>query len=390
MHRVACIERPIERMKNSGLFCGVIALALGVLTPLLSAAPAEPVVGAYVFVHGPLDPARIDAQRLTRIYYSFALIKDGVMVPGAPDDSANLAQITVLRKQNAKLQVMVSVGGWMGGAGFSDAALTAENRARFAQSAAEFLEKYDLDGLDIDWEYPGQAGPGNVYRAEDKQNFTLLLTELRVRLDEAGRRMHRHLLLTIAAGAGAEYLEHTEMAQVAQIVDQVNLMTYDMCEADGTTPSCHHTALYGNPAHRQQNSVDESVRLMEEAGVPAAKLVIGAAFYGRVWADVAPENHGLYQPGKPPTNFHGSYDNLRNVAIGHGFTRYWDATAKAPWLYSEEQRMFVSYDDPESLTAKCAYVREKKLAGIMFWSYFDDTSGELLGAIDRAMHAPAQ
>lgn len=378
-------------MKNTNRLFTLIAILWAAVPAVAQAArvhQVEPVIGAYVFPHGQLDPARIDAQRLTRIYYSFALIKDGVMVPGAPADPTNLPMVAGLRKQNSKLQVMVSVGGWLGGAGFSDAALTPENRARFAQSVVDFLEKYDLDGLDIDWEYPGQPGPGNVYRAEDKENFTLLLAELRARFNEAGHKLHRHLLLTIAAGAGPEFLEHTEMAKVAQIVDQVNLMTYDFCEPDASgTPTCHHTALYSDPAHPRRGSVEQGVRLMEAASVPAEKIVIGAAFYGHVWTSVAPENHGLYQPGQPPKNLFGSYDNIRNVLLGHGYTRYWDATTHAPYLYSDADHTFVSYDDPESLADKCAYLRKQKLGGIMFWSYFDDSTGDLLGAINHALHA---
>ncbi len=349
---------------------------------------AEPVVGAYVFPHGQIDPAQIDVQRLTRIYYSFALIKDGAMVPTTPTDLTNLPLVVALRRQNPKLEVMLSVGGWLGGAGFSDAALTAESRARFAASAVAFLEKYDLDGLDIDWEYPGQAGAGNVFRAEDKQNFTLFLAELRRQFDQAGRAMHRHLLLTVAAGGAEDFLEHTEMAKVAGIVDQVNLMTYDFCEPDTSgTPSCHHTALFTDPASPRHGSVDASVRGMLAAGVPAQKIVIGAAFYGHIWTDVAPVNHGLYQPGQPAKNFYGSYDNLRTLLSGRGYTRYWDAAAQAPYLYSDAEHTFVSYDDPQSLAAKCAYLRKQHLGGIMFWSYFDDSSGELLGAIDRALHS---
>lgn len=377
-------------MKTSPLRLLVVALFLPLPTLALAAGthPAEPIVGAYVFPHGVLDPASIDAQRLTRIYYSFALIKDGVLVPTTPADLTNLPLVTGLRKQNPRLQVMLSVGGWAGGAGFSDAALTATNRTRFAQSAAEFIEKYDLDGLDIDWEYPGQAGAGNVYRAEDKRNFTLLLAELRRRFNVLGRTMHRRLLLTVAAGNGAEFLEHTEMRKVSRIVDQVNLMTYDFCEPDGAMPTCHHTALYGDPAYPRQGSADEGVRLMEAAGVPAAKIVLGGAFYGHAWSDVAPENNGLHQSGKQPDPAlgYGSYTNIAANLIGHGYTRYWDATAQAPWLYNADTRVFVSYDDPESLAAKCAYIRKKHLAGIMFWSYFDDTTGELLGAIDRGLH----
>lgn len=353
-----------------------------------SSRTAEPVVGAYVFPHGPVDASLIDAQRLTRIYYAFALIKDGSLVPTTAADLDNLSRITALRGQNPKLQVLISVGGWLGGAGFSDAALTAESRARFAQGAAAFVEKYNLDGLDVDWEYPGQAGAGNVFRPEDKQDFTLFLTELRSQLDAAGRRMHRQLLLTIAAGGAPDYLDHTEMDKVARVVDQVNLMTYDFCEPDPSgTPSCHHTALFTDPADPNHESVDESVRGMVAAGVPAAKIVIGAAFYGHAWSAVAAQNHGLYQPGQPAKDFRGAYDNIRTLLEGHGYTRYWDQAAQAPWLYSETERTFISYDDPQSIGAKCAYLRKQKLGGIMFWSYFDDSSGELLGAIDRALHA---
>lgn len=372
------------------LLRSVLVVLIAAVPALAKAArvhPAEPVVGAYVFPRGVIDPAQIDAQRLTRIYYSFALITDGVIVPTTPTDLVNLPIVTALRRQNPKLEVMLSVGGWLGGAGFSDAALTSEGRARFAKSAVDFLEKYDLDGLDIDWEYPGLAGAGNVFRAEDKQNFTLFLAELRRQFDVSGRKRHRHLLLTMAAGGGAEFLDHTEMAKVGRIVDQVNLMTYDACEPDESgSPTCHHTGLYSDPANPRHGSADASVRGMEAAGVPAEKIVLGAAFYGHIWLDVPPANHGLYQTGKPPKNSFGSYDNIVHNLIGHGYTRYWDATVQAPWLYSDEQRIFVSYEDPESLAAKCSYIRKEHLAGIMFWSYFDDSTGDLLGAIDHGLH----
>jgi chitinase len=73
--------------------------------------------------------------------------------------------------------------------------------------------------------------------------------------------------------------------------------------------------------------------------------------------------------------------------LGHGFTRYWDSAASVPYLYNPEQQIFVSYEDAESLAAKCKYVKEHKLAGVMFWNYEGDPSGTLLGAIDHALRA---
>jgi chitinase len=71
--------------------------------------------------------------------------------------------------------------------------------------------------------------------------------------------------------------------------------------------------------------------------------------------------------------------------LGHGFTRFWDERSRAPWLYNQEKQIFVSYEDPESLAAKCSYLLNAKLGGIMFWSYFNDSSGELLSAIDKGL-----
>lgn len=365
----------------------LVALLLAASAPGRAAVarPAGPVVAAYVFSRGAFDPARIDAQRLTRIYYAFAVIENGVMAPNAPTDPANLPLVTGLRRQNPRLQVMVSVGGWLGCAGFSDAVLTAESRDRFEQSVMEFLERYDLDGLDVDWEYPGMPGAGNRYRPEDRQNFTALLMELRARFDAREKATHRHLFLTIAAASGNDYLEHTEMAKVARVVDQVNLMTYDMYEADGTTPTGNHAPLFPDPADPLHASADASVQAFEAAGVPAQKIVLGMPFYGHVWVEVPNVHHGLFQPGKPPANGYGSYSAITTTMLGHGFTRYWDEASKVPYLYSDQQKTFVSYEDAESLGAKCEYVRAHGLAGVMFWSYFDDQSGELLRTIDTKL-----
>ncbi len=378
-------------MQRATAFLRLLVLGLVCAVPVaVLAAPArtaEPVVSAYVFPkNGVVDPALIDVRRLTRINYAFALIGNGHIVPSTPSDLANLATLTELRKQKPSLQIVISVGGWLGGGGFSDMVLTPESRAVFEQSAMDFLEKYDLDGIDIDWEYPGQAGPGNRFRPEDKQNFSALLEELRARFDARTKTTHRHLYLTIAAGSGDDYIEHTEMARIARVLDDVNLMTYDMYEPDGNNPTGNHSPLFADPADPHHASDDASVHAFIAAGVPAEKIVLGVPFYGHVWVNVPDVNHGLFQPGKPPANGFGAYDNIRTQLLGHGYTRYWDDASKVPFLYSAEPKTFVSSEDPESLDIKCDYVRAHKLAGIMFWSYYDDTSGALLGAIDAGLH----
>ncbi|HTB98643.1 MAG TPA: glycoside hydrolase family 18 protein [Terracidiphilus sp.] len=360
------------------------SLVLGLFSAVASVA-ATPVISGYVFTQAnPIAPGQIDPHSMTRINYAFSAISGGRMVVSAPSDAANLAQLTALRKQNPALQIIISVGGWLGSGGFSDASLTTDSRAAFIDSVMQFLQQYDLDGLDVDWEYPGGAGAGNKFRAEDKQNYTLLLAELHNRFAQNARTSHRRLYLTIAAGASNDFLAHVEMTKIAPIIDGINLMAYDFVEPDSEKITAHHAALFTNPQDKTQQSGDAAVQAFEAAGVPADKLILGVPFYGHTWGNVSNANHGLFQPGQMPTRDIQPYHLIASDLLGHGFTRYWDSVSKVPWLYNDDQHLFVTYEDPESLAGKCAYIQSHHLGGIAFWSYYDDPDGVLLGTIDRA------
>jgi chitinase len=367
-----------------------IAFAIPALCAPAATHRATPAVVAYVFAHrAPLQPGQIDAHSLTRINYAFANIQDGRMVTGYPDDPGNLASLVALRKENPALTILISVGGWLWSGNFSDAVLTKESRERFVQSAMDFLILYHLDGLDIDWEYPGMPGAGHAFRGEDKRNFTLLVKELRARFDAETRKSARRLYLTIAAGASDEFLAHTEMGKVQRYVDTVNLMSYDYYEPGSGPISGHHAPLFTNPADPTKVSGDASVRAFERAGVPASKLLLGIPFYGHVWGEVADREHGLYQPGKPIPNAFAPYSLIESTMLDHGYTRYWDPVASVPYLYNEDKHIFVTYEDAQSIAAKCNYVLTHRLGGVMFWDYSSDSSGRLLGAINSSLHLEA-
>lgn len=370
----------------------LVAMALNLLAcPRLEAAGDDKAIIAYVFARdGVVDGVAIDARKLTHINYAFANIKDGRVVEGFAKDPDNYASLRRLRARNQHLKLLVSVGGWTWSGGFSDAALTAASRKRFVASAVAFVGERDLDGFDVDWEYPGLPGFGNVHRPEDRQNFTALMTELRAAFDALGKTTRRRYWLTFAAGAGSDCLEHTEMARVQAVVDYVNLMTYDFRVAGGGSVAGHHANLYPNPADPDRQSVDRAVSEFLAAGVPAAKLVVGVPFYGRAWANVTSTNDGLYQAGsEPKERLETNYDRLAAELVNrNGFVRRWDAAARAPYLWNAESRIFVSYDDPESLREKCRYIGERGLAGAMFWEYFSDGSGALLGVLHEGLRAP--
>ncbi len=350
-----------------------------------SSAPAKAVV-AYVFAeNNVLQPGQVDARALTRINYAFANIANGRMVTGFASDPQNLAFLASLKQQNPDLTVLVSVGGWLWSTNFSDVALTPESRAAFIQSVMEFLAQYQLDGLDIDWEYPGMPGAGHPFRSVDKQNFTLLLKELRARFTTETAKTHRRLYLTFAAGASNEFLSNTEMEKAQQYVDTVNLMAYDYYEPSSDLVTGHHAPLFTNPSDPKKISAADSVAAFEKAGVPAAKIILGVPFYGHMWGQVPDTNHGLFQPGKPVPNAYAPYSVIVSTMLDHGYARFWDEKASVPYLYNAEKHIFVSYEDPQSIGAKCEYVVAHHLGGVMFWDYSSDPSGTLLHAIDESL-----
>lgn len=365
----------------------LLALSLGLFSPRAQAKTKRFVMAAYVFPRNTVLTAdQVAAKKLTRINFAFANIVQGRIVEGDPSDAANLATLVGLKKVNPDLTVLVSVGGWLWSGWFSDASLTAASRAIFIDSVTAFITRYNLDGLDIDWEYPGMAGAaGNVFRPEDKQNYTLLLKELRERFRKMQKPLHRHLYITIAAGASSEFLDHTEMDKVQKYVDTVNLMAYDYYEPGDDKITGNHAPLYVDPADPKGISADKSVKEFEAAGVPADKIVLGVPFYGHVWGHVAATGNGLFQPGEPVPNAYSTYGKLTQDITSQGFTRYWDAKASVPYLYNPQKQIFVSYEDPESLALKCKYVIDHNLAGIMFWEYGSDPSGKLLDAIDLGL-----
>jgi chitinase len=344
---------------------------------------------AYVFPKDRLiEPAEIAADKLTHINYAFANVRKGKVVMGFKRDAENFKVLAGLRKAHPHLKVLVSVGGWTWSGAFSDVSLTEASRKRFVESAIAFVLRHDLDGVDIDWEYPGLPGNGNTHRPEDKQNFTVLMADLHAALDKAGTPKGRHYSLTFAAGAGSDFLEHTEMDKVQASVDFVNLMTYDFREAGDGAEAGHHANLFPSPRDPRGLSADKAVREFLAAGVPPEKLVLGVPFYGRAWGEVAPENDGLYQPGKAPkVRIETHYGSLAPLVDQGGYVRHWDADAQAPFLWSAKERIFVSYEDPESLRAKSRYIIERHLGGAMFWEYYADPTGALLGTLFTELRA---
>lgn len=333
----------------------------GVVTITQAGAENEPgqyVVVGYVTYWGSVLP---NPELLTHINYAFGKIDSDFETLTIKKED-RLKKVVALKNSKADLRVLLSIGGW-GAGNFSEMAADANHRKNFCQNCLKAVNKYNLDGIDLDWEYPTSSDAGISSSSDDTKNFTLLVKELRSTLG-SGK------LLTMASASSAKYVD---WPSVVPYFDWINVMTYDM-----GNPPYHNAGLY--KSSKTKRSCDESVKLHTDKGVPNDMIVLGMPFFGR-------DDKTL----KPFTA--GDDDNFvyyRDITKG-SFIERWDDDAKVPYLTNSAGTMVLTYDDKTSIGLKAEYVKEKSLYGAMYWAIEGDDdnwtlskaiAGPLLGWTD--------
>ena len=305
---------------------------------------AEKIVVAYLTSGSEEMPT---AEYVTHINYAFGQVNatfNGINV----DRPENLKRIT---SQKENLKVLLSIGGWTSG-GFSEMAASSERRLSFANDCKRVVDEFNLDGIDIDWEYPTSSAAGISSSPDDTANYTLLMNDIRnaIGVDK---------LLTLASIASAKYVD---FKAIEPIIDFVNIMVYDVAR-----PPYHHAPLYKSD---MTNSVtcQESVELHIEAGLPANKIVLGMPFYG----------HGV-------DNITDFID-YKDIIHLTGYTQMRDDVAKVPYLINAEGKLVCTYEDAESIAEKCRFIHENGLKGAMYWDYcIDDDKYTLRKAVAKGI-----
>ncbi|MET0465088.1 MAG: glycoside hydrolase family 18 protein [Chitinophagaceae bacterium] len=302
--------------------------------------------------------AQYPVEKLTHIIYSFCHLKGNRLNVDNANDTATIRTLIAAKQRNPSLKVMLSLGGWGGCEQCSPVFATEVNRKVFASSVKQLCDYFGADGIDLDWEYPAIKGhPGHPYSKDDRQNFTSLIVALR---DSLGSQRE----ISFAAGGLDNFLqESVEWLKVTRLVDRINLMSYDLVGGFDTVTG-HHTPLYSNSS--QLSSADHAINYLVKIGVPADKIVIGAAFYARTWVNVPPTNNGLYQPGRFKS-FIPYQSFAEQLSTKSGFVFYYDSVAKASYAYNAKKKEFATFDDERSIRLKTSYALKNKLNGIMFW-----------------------
>lgn len=209
----------------------------------MTATPAPPSFRIIAYATDGIIENLIPYDKLTHINYSFLTPKDDGTFNSIVNGWKLKNIVTNGHKQNVK--VLISVGGWGWDEQFETVAASPALRGVFVQNLKTFVDEYQLDGADIDWEYP-DAG-------QSSQNFLALIQELRAAMPDT-------LLTTAVVSHGENGMGI--LPETFEYFDFINVMTYD------------------GPDHGTQEQFKRGLAFWSKRGLPKEKIVMGMPFYG--------------------------------------------------------------------------------------------------------------
>jgi len=327
-----------------------------------------------------------------------------------PKDKEFISQMSAFKAQKPSLKVILSIGGWnFPSSFFSEMAASDASRAKFVSSAKAFLTANNLDGIDIDWEFPCSPPRDDAVKItcdkfrqttdkggncpQDQASLLALAQDLRTALGSSS-------YISIASQAGEKNWVNMNLAAVTPFIDHWHVMTYDYTVGDipdGALMS-PNAPLYTPPAPATQMSIDYSVQGYLAAGVPASKIMLGIPFYGHSWYKPGLTdwqsfgNNGTVQ-GKCCGAFKSTYGAKPGKGSGQcgtlmfnelraaGGQSYYDKTTESAIMYFEkasgdgytEAGTWVAYNDETSIAAITDYAKKQKLAGVFIFDTSMDT-----------------
>lgn len=371
------------------------SLIIALFSFTVTAQPCKEVVGYYAGWkyhkrNKLVNPATIIYSNYTIINYAFFKpLPGGEVVPG----DLSTDNLILLGNRNKQLQhdkstslvykahqngvkVVVSVGGWTWSSHFPAIAADPSKRKNFVNSCIGIVRKYGVDGIDIDWEYPGHAPHNGT--PDDKANLTLLISELKAALVRTGISDGKNYLLTLATGPAQKHMAQIDWPSVEPQLDLIHLMSYNYYGAWDKTTN-HNTPLYKPATGNFRYNVDHSVTLLTDTfNIPSSKITLGLAFYGRT--ATFQDEVSLHAPSTgidavtfPDEKGTPSYFNI--MLKQNLFDKEFDEVAKVPYLTGKNgSKAFVSFDDEISIGQKTAFAVQKNMAGVVIW----DISGDYI------------
>lgn len=339
------------------------------------------------------------AQRLTHVIFAFLEIREsgevkiGCVDPAHSDctEAEDLArkrlnQLFRVADQFDHLNVMFAVGGWENSQYFSGIAADPQRRLVFIASVIQMIKEYGFDGVDIDWEYPVTGGAVEGI-PDDKANYVTLLTELRTAVDNLAQieGRDRPYLLSIAGAAGQWTLDPGyNMKGIVKQLDFINVMTYDYFGAWdskwGAFTGPPAPLYFGMPSKgfSGKTNVAWTTKYYACRGRQPHKINMGVPFYGRYWENVGnavDESDQMWRKADGEVFTGGAYgwrDVKANLSAGVFGDVHLHERTKSKYAFNPTSRLYLGFEDPETLKYKVDFAVTSNLGGIMIWAIDQD------------------
>jgi len=328
----------------------------------------------------------IDASKLTHlIYESATLDKSGNIVLGdeyadtlhfyegeEASVSGSLGQLILLKKRFPNLKTLIAIGGWNRSEHFSEVASNAQKRANFVLSIVEFINKYQFNGVEINWHNTAIHQTSVAWSASDKIAFTLLLKDLRTALD----KQKKGYLLSTSPALSEQNIDSWQVKEVYEVVDFLNLRTEQQVPYDSPTSGFLSPLFSDEPT--TINSINSIVSMIKKETNDTGKLVITIPSFALAFEGVK-KSESLDVVGQPiGVASRGSWDvsdihtglysrrHLNQYLNESGYLRFWHKETQSAYLYNTSKKggHFISFEDQQSIEAKVSYVNKHQLAGI--------------------------
>ncbi|KAK1900728.1 Acidic mammalian chitinase [Dissostichus eleginoides] len=372
--------------KNTDWIKMRLLTALGVLLVLHTATSSRLVChmtnwAQYRPSSGKFTSDNIDPFLCTHVIYALSTINSfNQITPIEWNDEKQFIGLNRLKNVNPALKTLLSVGGTVNGISpFIAMVAKTESRATFIKSVISYLRTNNFDGLNLAWEYPGHNGSPE----QDKERFTLLVSELAKAFEDDARENRKTpLLLTANVAAFRPTIDRAyEVQKIAPHLDFINVMTYDY-HGHWEAATGHNSPLYGSSmdsgTHIHHN-INSSISHWLVKGAPAEKLLLGFPTYGRTYR-LSTGATGLGAPSNGPADA-GPYTRTAGFWSSYEICDF-TSGAKVEWI-SEQQvpyatygSAWVGYDNKRSFSSKVQYMTAKNLGGAHVWTLdMDDFSG---------------
>ncbi|KAH8112032.1 glycoside hydrolase [Phellopilus nigrolimitatus] len=364
----------------------------------------------------PLDAVSWD--KYTMMTYSFGITVDDPSTIALNDSDVELLPKFVAQAHDNDVKAALSIGGWTGARFYSTNVGNEANRTQFVKAVTDLADKYNLDGIDFDWEYPGKQGIGcNTISPNDTSNFLAFLQALRA--TPTGSKLILSAATSITPFYNASGVPSSDVSPFAEVLDFIEVMNYDIWGSwsAGVGPNAPLNDTCAATAD-QQGSAVSAVKAWTAAGMPVSKIVLGVPSYGHSFSvnttsafahgsttalaayppfnasahpagdawDDPPEVDvcGVLEPQAGEWYFRGLVAGGwldANGSVAQGVPSRFDACSQTAYVYNATSEVMVSYDSPESFTAKGEFIKNIGLRGFAIWEAGGDSNDTLLDAI---------